>query len=191
MRMRRRQTPSASGETHDHHALPLRHVVRDLADCRKVWRKVFVGALSGPNESPPNASSGVGYAVVTYDPDTAMMRVQATFSNLSTADTAAHIHCCFVLPATTAGVATVLPTFTGFPSGVTAGAYDHTFDMSLAGSYNPAFVTARGSISAALDALVQGMTNGTAYFNIHTTLYPAGEIRSNLAPDTIFASNFE
>ena len=34
--------------------------------------KLFFGSLSGPQESPPNASPGVGFAVVTYDPDTFM-----------------------------------------------------------------------------------------------------------------------
>jgi len=155
--------------------------------------KVFFGNLNGANESPPTASQGIGVALVTYDPNTVTMRVQVTFSNLtmSGGTTASHIHCCFVSPTLNAGVATTTPSFTGFPAGVTAGTYDHTFDMTLAGSYNPAFITAQGSISAALAALLAGMTNGTAYFNIHSVQYSAGEIRSNMFPDNIFAANFE
>ena len=91
----------------------------------------------------------------------------------------------------TAGVATTLPSFTGFPTSVTAGTYDHTFDMTLASSYSPAFVTAQGSIAAALNALLAGMSNSTAYFNIHTTTNPGGEIRANMKPDAVFASGFE
>ncbi len=36
--------------------------------------KVYFGILSGANESPPTASPGTGYVLVTYDPDTSMMR---------------------------------------------------------------------------------------------------------------------
>jgi len=153
--------------------------------------QVFSGYLTGANESPPVASAGVGLAVVTYSPDTVMMRVQVTFSGLTSNTTASHIHCCFVLPMVNAGVATTTPYFTGFPVGVTAGTYDHTFYMTMAGSYNAAFITAQGSISAALNSILVGMTNSTAYFNIHTTNFPGGEIRANMKPDGVFANGFE
>jgi len=119
------------------------------------------------------------------------MRVQVSFTGLTSGTTASHIHCCFVLPMLTASVATTTPTFTNFPLTVTAGTYDRTFDMTLASSYNPAFVTAQGSISAALNAILAGMTNTTAYFNIHTTNFPGGEIRVNMRPDAVFANGFE
>jgi hypothetical protein len=161
------------------------------ADCAA--DQVFFGYLSGANEQPlPVASPGYGFALVTYSPGTAMMRVQVTFASLTAGTSASHIHCCFSPPTTTtAGVATTLPSFAGFPLGVTAGAYDNTLDMTNATSYSPAFVTAQGSIAAALNALLTGMTNGTAYFNIHTTMFPAGEIRANMKPDAVFANGFE
>ena len=143
---------------------------------------VYITSLSGPSEAPPNASPGIGMATITVDFDLVTMRVQETFSGLSGDVTAAHIHCCTAIPETgTAGVATVTPTFTGFPSGVTAGTYDHTFDMTVASSYNPAFVTANGgNISGAFNTLVAGLAAGTAYSNIHTDVYPGGEIRGFL-----------
>jgi hypothetical protein len=156
--------------------------------------KVFFGSLSGLQESPPNASPGVGFAVVTYNPDTLTMRVQVSFSNLTatgTGTTASHIHCCFVLPSLNATVATTTPSFAGFPLGVRAGTYDNTLDMTAASSYNPAFVTAQGSIDNARNAILAGMANGTAYFNIHSQQYPSGEIRSNMQPDAVFANGFE
>lgn len=134
--------------------------------------------LDGPTEIPPNASPGFGSALITVDFDTLMMDVQITFSDLVGTTTASHIHCCTDVPGSAnVGVATVLPTFTGFPLGVASGTYDHTFDMALASSYNPAFVTAQGSISNAFGALVAGMETGNAYLNIHTTEFPGGEIR--------------
>lgn len=63
--------------------------------------------------------------------------------------TNSHIHCCTATPGTgTAGVATILPTFTGFPSGVQSGSYALTFDMTQAGSYNAAFLNGRGNGTA-------------------------------------------
>jgi hypothetical protein len=153
--------------------------------------QVFVTQLDGASESPPNASLGAGMAIVTYTPGTFAMGVQATFSGLTAGTTAAHIHCC-VTTGTTAGVATQTPYFTGFPIGVTSGTYDHTFDMTQASSYNASFVTANGgTVGAALGALLAGMADGTAYFNIHSSVYPGGEIRGNLTLDTVFTADFE
>src|SRR5688572_22118433 len=93
--------------------------------------------------------------------------------------TASHIHAATAVPGVgTAGVATTVPTFTGFPSGVTAGDYDRVFDMTLASSYNPAYITANGGTPAsAFAALKTALNNGTSYFNIHTTAFMPGEIR--------------
>jgi CHRD domain len=138
-------------------------------------------AVLGNFENPPTGSTGTGFAEITFDTVTLLMRVQVTFSGLSTPNTASHIHCCVAAPGN-AGVATTVPTFTGFPGGVTAGTYDHTFDMTLASSYNPAFVTANGGTALSAEAvLLAGMIAGNAYLNIHTTQFGGGEIRGFLA----------
>src|ERR1700731_4351246 len=64
--------------------------------------------------------------------------------------------------------------------GVTSGTYDHTFDLTLASSYNPAF---DGATVASQEAtLVAGIESGETYLNIHTTNFPGGEIRGFLVP---------
>jgi CHRD domain/PEP-CTERM motif len=145
--------------------------------------KTYSTTLSGAAEAPVNASPGTGAVLVTIDTTAFTMHVQASFANLSAPNTAAHIHCCTAAPGTgTAGVATVTPTFTGFPSGTTSGSYDRVFDMTLASSWNPAFVTAHGGTTAiAFADLVAGFDAGTTYFNVHTTAFPGGEIRGFLA----------
>jgi len=141
----------------------------------------YATTLSGLAEIPPNASSGTGTALITVDFDTLMMEVNVTFGGLSGNTTASHIHCCTVTPGSAnVGVATVLPSFTDFPLGVTSGTYDHTFDMAQASSYNPAFITAQGSVSNAFGALIAGMESGNAYLNIHTESFPGGEVRGLL-----------
>jgi hypothetical protein len=145
---------------------------------------VYTAELKGPSEAPPNTSPGLGSATVTVDTDHITMRVQESFSGLTSNTTAAHIHCCTASPNTgTAMVATATPTFPNFPLNVTSGSYDTTFNMTFATNYNADFIAAHGgTVSGAFNALVAGMDNGTAYSNIHTTAFPAGEIRGFLAP---------
>ena len=141
----------------------------------------YTAVLEGPNESPPNASPGLGTATITIDFDLLTMDVTADFSGLLGATTASHIHCCTAAPDTgTAGVATSTPTFPGFPLGVSDGSYSHLFHMDLSSSYNTSFITAHGSVGGAFSALIAGLDADEAYFNIHTNLSPAGEIRGFL-----------
>jgi len=140
-------------------------------------------ALTGPGESPPNASTGTGFAVVTIDSTANTLNiVSEVFSGLLGTTTASHIHCCTGVPGTgTAGVATQVPSFSGFPLGVTSGSYSMSFDMTLASTWNPAFITAKGGTPADAEAaLVAGAAAGEAYLNIHSTFAPGGEIRGFL-----------
>jgi hypothetical protein len=141
---------------------------------------VFTAALDGPSQNPPVASLGTGTTTVTWNTLTNQMTVNVSFSGLTTGTTASHIHCC-VAPPGNAGVATAVPTFPGFPLGVTVGTYSRTFDMTDPASYNPAFVTAHGGTTASAEtALLAGIQAGQAYLNIHTTMFPGGEIRGFL-----------
>lgn len=144
----------------------------------------YEAKLTGSNEFPPNASPGTGTAIVVIDDVAETLNIQITFSGLTGNTTASHIHCCTASPNTgTAGVATTVPTFLGFPIGVTSGSYSNTLDLTLASSYNPIFVTNHGgTISQAEADLMAGIASGNAYVNIHTDLFPGGEIRGFLAP---------
>jgi CHRD domain/PEP-CTERM motif len=142
----------------------------------------FVTSLTGPAESPPNASPGIGTAVVTINDVTNIMDVNVSFSGLLGTTTASHIHCCTAVPGTgTAIVATEVPFFDSFPIGVTSGSYIHQFDLLDLASYNPAFANANGGTAAGAEAaLLTGLNAGEAYLNIHTTVVPGGEIRGFL-----------
>ena len=149
----------------------------------------YVATLDGPSESPPVASPGTGMARVDFDTITNMMRVRATFSDLTGVTTVAHIHAPTAMPLLgTAGVATYPGTFPGFPVGVTSGSFDATFDMSLSGSYTAAFLNAHGGTAASAQAALLGyFGSGQAYFNIHTSFSGSGEIRGFLVRDTSIA----
>jgi len=145
----------------------------------------FTANLTQANEVPPTGSAATGSATIVLDPTANTLSVQATFSGLTSNTVMAHIHCCLAssfLTGVNVGVATPVPAFPGFPLGVKSGTYSGVLDLTLASSYNPAFVTAQGSVAKAEAALISGIQNGETYFNIHTTNFPGGEIRGFLAP---------
>jgi hypothetical protein len=120
------------------------------------------------------------------------MEVKVTFSGLTSGTTASHIHCCLPSPFASdinEPVGTTIPTFPGFPLGVTSGSYDQTFDLTANSTYNlinmppgnagnPFLGT---SAATAEPVFVAALQNGETYLNIHTTNFPTGEIRGFLA----------
>lgn len=144
----------------------------------------YTAILSGPAESPPNASPGTGFATVILDSVAHTLKIDANFSGLTGTTTAAHIHCCTATPGVaTAGVATQTPSFVGFPLGVTAGVFANTYDTTLAASFSATFVTNNGGTPASAEtALFNGIAAGKAYLNIHTSQFGGGEIRGFLQP---------
>lgn len=152
---------------------------------------VYVAQLAGTAEVPPNGSAGSGRAEVQFDAAAHLLLVSADFTGLTGNVTAAHIHCC-AGPTANAGVASTTPTFPGFPSGVMAGTYLQAFDTTQSSTFNPSFVTNNGgTVTSAEAALATGLAAGMTYFNIHSSVFPGGEIRGQLLPREIFADGFE
>jgi len=134
------------------------------------YRAVASGAL----ESPPNPSPGT--SLVTIDLGGKEMFVDMPFRDLDGTTTDAHIHCCTSSAFT--GVAPVAIPFQDFPPGVRAGTYTNAVALDDAMSYDPAFVSTHGgTASSAETALIDAINANEAYVNIHTSLYPNGEIR--------------
>jgi hypothetical protein len=142
--------------------------------------QIYKVSLSGRSEIPAVTTNGAGTGIVTLNGVTHEMRVKATFSGLTGTTTASHIHCCVAQPAN-AGVATTTPTFAGFPLGVRGGNFDATYNMSQAGTWNSAFITANGgTVAGAEKAFLAGVAAGNSYLNIHSSFAPGGEIRGTL-----------
>src|ERR671919_36701 len=146
----------------------------------KADQLAFTATLTGAQEVPPSGSAGIGSGLVTLDTVTNLLTVNVSFAGLGSPTIASHIHCC-TPPGANAIVATAVPSFPGFPLGVTTGTYLMTFDLTLASTYNPAFITAHGgTVAGAQAAFIAGLTTGLTYLNIHTVQFPGGEIRGQL-----------
>ena len=129
-------------------------------------------------------ATGSGVVEIVYDTLAHTLLIDADWSGLSGTTTVAHIHCCTAAPgAGTIGVAVTPVTLPGFPVGVQAGSYlSPPLDLTISSTFTAGFITnfAAGVPDDAEEALIAGFDNGTAYFNIHTTTFPGGEIRGFL-----------
>lgn len=147
----------------------------------------YVTTLNAASENPVNPSTGTGSATIDYDDMAHTLALHMDFSGLSGTTTASHFH---AVTATSGlggdaaaaavaniGVATTTPSLVGFPLGVTAGSYTDTLDLTNAGSWNSAFVTAQGSIANAEAAFAGALAAGKTYWNVHTSFRTGGEIR--------------
>ena len=121
--------------------------------------------LDGDTEVPANASLGTGQAIFKLSPDGTSLDYKLIVANLDN-PVAAHIH---IGPPGVNGPVVVL-LFSGPPGTGTANG-----------------VIAEGTVTAAnltgplagqpFSALVAALNSGNAYVNVHTTQFPAGEIR--------------
>jgi hypothetical protein len=116
--------------------------------------------LDAVQEVPPaTQSSGSGTAAITFDQGSLQLCIFMSFNGLLGTSTAAHIHGPAATGAT-AGILFAVP----IPVGVTSGVMESPECVSLTATQR--------------DELLAGLF----YVNIHSTLYPAGEIRGQIEP---------
>ena len=121
--------------------------------------RLFRATLSGAQEVPPTNSPGTGTASLLLSADQTTITVNNSFSGLLANATAAHLH---NAPAGQSGpIATdangAQTGFTGLPAATSGTIPEQNFTV------NSAFVTQ--------------LLQGNIYTNIHTSAFPAGEIR--------------
>jgi hypothetical protein len=116
----------------------------------------FNATMTGSQEVPPNNSPGTGSSTVLLDDVADTIMVNTSFSGLTSPAVAGHIHA----PAPPGVNAPVLFPFTGVPSATIGTIPTQMFTLST---------TQVGQLEA-----------GLFYVNIHTTIFPDGEIRGQL-----------
>jgi hypothetical protein len=112
--------------------------------------------LDGLQEVPPNASPATGYASVQLDTATSKLSWNVAYSGLLASRTAAHFH---VGPVGVSGPVTI----------------------GIAGTGGTAD-TIIGSATLTATQISQVLAHQW-YINVHSTLYPGGEIRGQVVPE--------
>lgn len=107
------------------------------------------------------------------------MGIEVDFQGLSGNSTVAHIHGPTAVPLIgTASVITTTPTFLNFPAGVNLGTYSNILDLLASTTYRAGFITANGgTTTGARNAFLAALNGQKAYFNVHSSTFPGGEIR--------------
>jgi hypothetical protein len=155
---------------------------------------VQLGAvLNGAQEVPPRDTPASGVGSVLWNAGTGALTVSLSFSGLtgltvpvpgtspSGPGAPSHIHA--AAPGANGGI--VFPLF-DVPVGVTSFSFTRTFTAAqLDALVNPDLFTSTqlASFRAALNATVNAPagTPANLYFNVHTTTFPGGEIRGDIA----------
>jgi hypothetical protein len=117
---------------------------------------IFTATLTGSQENPATSSTATGFGTIVLNGNQAT--ISLSFSGITSGAVAAHIH----QPATFGANGPVIIPFDGL---FTVGANSASFTTT---------VTLTASQIAALNA-------GLLYFNVHSTSFPGGEIRGNIA----------
>src|SRR5882762_4990738 len=114
---------------------------------------VYSTNLTGPKQVPPNTSPGTGTGNVTLQPDGKSIQINLTFSNLLGTQTNAHIHGP-AAPGDTNAIIVVIP------NGSPVNNYSATLNPQQ----------------------IQWLQTNLLYLDVHSTVYPDGEIRGQLLP---------
>ena len=127
--------------------------------------------LLGANERPiPTNSPGTGFADIFYNAAADTISYTVTFSDLTTPAQVAHIH---IGPASGTGPIVLPFTNPGPP---------HDLSGSFSGTLtNADIINQSQSGLTDISQIATQIQLGNAYTNIHTTLFPGGEIRGQLA----------
>jgi hypothetical protein len=115
----------------------------------------FTATLDGLQETPPNATPATGNATLVLDTAANTLSYNISYAGLLATETAAHIHG-FAAPGSAAGVLHSLPS--GNPK---VGVWNY------------------------LETQEANIIAGLTYINIHTTLFPGGEIRGQILREIV------
>jgi hypothetical protein len=128
---------------------------------------LFTASLTGAAERPtPNNSTATGTGSVDLNATEDSVSILLNWSGLTGPVTAAHIHG----PADVNGFANVIP----------------EFDFTTLAMGQPATGSLNGGLPLVLPitpAQVAELKAGLWYFNIHTSMFPPGEIRGQIVPE--------
>lgn len=118
----------------------------------------FTASLTGAQEKPPNASFAFGSGLVVLNAAKNAITVDMSWTGLTSGAIAGHIHD----PGGPGVAAPILFPFAGITNTLSGSLPEQTFAIT--------------------PAQVSDLESGLMYFNIHTTVFPGGEIRGQILP---------
>ncbi|MCS7142937.1 MAG: CHRD domain-containing protein [Aigarchaeota archaeon] len=139
-----------------------------------VGTRDFIAILNGWNEVPSVVSTGIGWTMISISPDGRSITFEMRYNGIRDV-TMAHIHL-----GKDGHIGAVAVWLCGGPRppcppspGTVTGTI--TADDVLG-------IPAQGLSRGDLASLIAAIRNGAAYVNVHTTAFPAGEIRGQFRP---------
>jgi len=131
--------------------------------------------LTGFSEVPSKSTTGKGTFRATFDPAAHSVTYTVTYSDLTGPATASHIH--FGQEAVNGGIAVFFCDGAGHPACPpgTSGTITGTFTAA-----DVITVTGQGINAGDFDKLIEAIQAGKTYANVHTALFPGGEIRGQI-----------
>ena len=134
--------------------------------------------LSGLNEVPPISSTGQGTLTLELNTQQQSLRYTLTYSNLRAQVTQAHIH--FGQIHVDGGIMVFLCSNLTNPPPATPPCPTSGPVMGMLTASSVIGPAAQGISAGDFDALATALLSRTAYGNVHTVLFPAGEIRGEI-----------
>jgi hypothetical protein len=141
--------------------------------------KVLRVSLSGYEEVPALSTTGTGSFMAMIAPGDMSVQYELTYDSLEGDVTQAHIH--FGNAGTNGGVAVFICSNLG--NGPAGTPPCPTPPATVTGTFTAADVVGpagQGIAAGELDELLRAVRAGSTYINVHSTLYPGGEIRSKI-----------
>jgi hypothetical protein len=135
--------------------------------------------LSGFNENPSLSTTGSGSFRAQVNERTQEITYTLTYANLEGPVTQAHIH--FGQPWQNAGIVVFL--CTNLANGPAGTQLCPEAPATVTGTLTPADVigpTAQGITAGQFEEFLAAVRAGVTYANVHSALYPAGEIRAQI-----------
>jgi hypothetical protein len=126
--------------------------------------------MSGAQETPAVPSTAIGYMDVSYSKETKLLTYKVTWSGLADSVSLMHIHGLSPVSYAANVVQNIVTPTNGIYPQKTSGKFTYHKSGTLSGTLLADGIVVRED----------NILNGMYYINIHTSVYPSGEIRGQI-----------
>lgn len=135
--------------------------------------------LQGYQEVPAVSTTGSGELRLRVHPGSQMIEYELTYSGLQGNVLQSHIH--FAQRGVNGGIAVFLCTNLGNgPAGTQACPQEGTITGTITPASVVAGAAAQGIAAGEFEELLEALRSGVTYVNVHSSLWPGGEIRGQI-----------